>query len=418
MRILVISQMFPCARHPASAIFFANLMKQLAPKVSELIIVTPRVYVPRFLTKINKKWSKWYLDPMITRENGMEIIRPYFMSFRGQKYEGINGLLMYLSLRNFIKNLVKKRKIELMLGYNMIPEGIATVCLAKDLKLPTGFWAIGSDVNEFAKYNCINYYLSRKCIEESDIIFTESKDLENKIRSFSAKPINVRTFYKGIDVLNFKELPHKSDLLKKLGLSERKRYILFVGRLIYNKGIYEIAQAFSVISKKYPDIDLILIGEEIEKEHLVKKFKQERILNRVIFKGIIPYKEIAYYMKVSDLLCLPSWAEGLPNVVMEAMAVGLPVVASNVGGIPEILENEVTGLSVPAKNDKKLTYAIIRMIEDKELREQCIKNAMRLIYEKFDVRKNVNQLYELLQNVKKASYFHRMCDEKKGLYHT
>ncbi|MEM3035877.1 MAG: glycosyltransferase [Thermoplasmata archaeon] len=400
MKIVVISQMFPCKRHPTSAIFFANLLKELANKVNELIVITPRPYIPKFLTKIKKSWAKWYLDPMKSKLEQIEIIRPYVPSLPGIQYEGINSILMHLSLSYLLRKLIKTRKIDLILGYNMIPEGIAAVRLAKSFKLPAGFWAIGSDVNDFAKYNRLNFYLSIKCVEESNIIFTESKDLENKIRQYSTKPLNVKTFYKGIHISNFQELPPQSDLLKKLGLNEGRRYILFVGRLIYDKGIYELAQTFSVISKKYLDVDLILIGEEIEKEKLARKFEQEGILKRVFFKGIIPYKEVAYYMKVSYLLCLPTWAEGLPNVVMEAMASGLPVIATNVGGIPEILEDEVTGLSVPVKNVEKLTEAVIKMLEDRSLRENCIMNAKKLIYEKFDVKKNVHQLYELLQEVK------------------
>ena len=84
---------------------------------------------------------------------------------------------------------------------------------------------------------------------------------------------------------------------------------------------------------------------------------------------------------------------------MEVMAVGLPVVATIVGGIPEILENRVTGLSVPSKNVEKLTGAVIEMIDDKNLRESCRRNAKELIHNTFDVRKNVCELYELLQEV-------------------
>jgi glycosyltransferase involved in cell wall biosynthesis len=84
---------------------------------------------------------------------------------------------------------------------------------------------------------------------------------------------------------------------------------------------------------------------------------------------------------------------------MEAMASGLPVVASNVGGIPEILKNGVTGLSVPPKNVEKLTEAAITMIEDRELRERCIRNAKELIFERFDVKKNVVQLFDILKKL-------------------
>ena len=394
--------MFPCKRHPTSAIFFANLMKELAPNVSELIVLTPRVYLPKFLAKIKKRWEKWFLDPMVSKENGMEIIRPYILYLRGVKYVGINSILMQYFLFNLVRKLITKRNIDIILGYNMLPDGVAAVRLAKMFKLPVGFWAIGSDVNDLANRSKINYYLSRKCIEDSNIVLTESKDLENSIKTFSKKPIRVETFYKGINVSNFQNLMTKSDLFEKLRLDSGKRYMLFVGRLIYDKGIYEIAKTFKVIAKQYPDFDLILIGEEIEKEKLIAEFGNSELLNRVLFKGIIPHEEVADYMKISNLLVFPSWAEGLPNVVMEAMAIGLPVVSSDVGGIPEVLKDGVTGLSVPPKNVEKLTEAVTRMIEDSDLREKCINNAKQLIGNEFDVKKNVKKLYEILLDVKNS----------------
>jgi len=393
--------MLPCKRHPISALFFANLMKELAPKVNKLIIVTPRPYIPNYLLKIKKSWRKWYLDTMISKEHGMDITRPHVLTLPGIRFEGINGVLMQYSLFPLIRNLTKKGKIDLILGYNMLPEGIAAVRLAKMFNLPVGFWAIGSDVNDFAKYNLINYYFTKKCIEKSDIIFTESKDLEKKIRGFSGKSARVQTFYKGIDISNFLNLPSKNVLMKHLELKREKRYILFVGRLTQEKGIYELAETFNIISKQYSDFNLILIGEELEKEKLTAKFREYRLLNRILFKGMVSHEEIATYMKISDLLVLPTWAEGLPNVVMEAMASGLPVIATDVGGIPEILANGVTGLSVPAKDVETLTEAVIKMIENKDLREKCIRNAKKLIYEKFDVKKNVHQLYNLLKELKR-----------------
>lgn len=417
MRILVISQMFPCRRHPTSAIFFANLMKELAPKVDELIIVTPRPYIPRLFTKLKKSWRKWHLDPMVSKQDGMEIIRPYVLSLRGTSFSGLNGLLMHYSLLRPVRNLLKTRNIELILGYNMIPEGIAAVRLAKAFKLPVGFWGIGTDVNTIARYNRVNWHLTKKCAEESDIILSESEDLGRKIKTFSQKAINVQTFYKGIDVSNFNDLPPRDVLMKKLRLNPGKRYLLFVGRLIYDKGIHELAQAYTVIAKKYPDVNLILIGEEIEKETLVEKFKNENILDKIIFTGIIPFKEVAYYMKVATVLVFPTWAEGLPNVVMEAMASGLPVVASDVDGIPEVLEDRITGLSVPARNLERLTEAMIEMIENEELRTVCINNAKQLISESFDVKKNASHLYHLLENLKKRSHqsFERFsCHQERG----
>ncbi len=399
MRVLVISQMFPCNRFPTSGVFFANLMKELSPLVDELIIVTPRPYIPKILMKMNMRWGKWGLDPMVSKWEGIEIIRPYVLHLRGIAHCGLSGILMQYSLVNLVRHLIKERNIELILAYNMIPEGVAAQRLARMFKLPVAFWAIGSDVNTYANYSRLNYYLSRKCIEDSNLILTESMDLEKKIREFTKKAVPVRTFYKGIDLSNFQDIPHKSVLREKLGLNEEKRYILFVGRLSAEKGIFELCQAFAAISKRYHDIDLLLVGEEIEKFKIVAFFKEEGILHRVHFAGIVPYKEVSYYMRVSDIFALPTWAEGLPNVVMEAMFIGLPVVATHVDGIPEILENGVTGLSVPVKDVEKLTKEIIKMTEDTNLRESCVKNAKILINEKFNVKNNVVVLHDLLKSL-------------------
>jgi teichuronic acid biosynthesis glycosyltransferase TuaC len=399
MKLLIVSSMFPCKRHPTSGIFFANLLKELSQKVDEITLVCPRPYIPKVLTKIKKDWQKWYLDPMISQQDGVEVIRPYVFMLRGISSVGINAFFMKYSLYGLLNRIVVKKKIDIILGFNLIPEGVATVWLAKKLKLPCLVLAIGEDVDIHAKYNILNYYLTKKCLQKCTKILTVSKDLEYKIKALGKDSIPVQTFHLGIDVANFMDLPSKSILIEKLRLNHNKRYILFIGRLIREKGIYELAQAFINISERFPDIDLILLGEEFKKDFLIRIFNEAGVLDRITFTGIIPYKQVAYYMKVSDLLVLPSWNEGLPNCVLEAMCSRIPVVASNVGGIPEALENEVTGLSVPPKNVEKLTQAIIRMLSNNQLRMKCVDNGEKLVFDKFDVKKNALEFYYILNDL-------------------
>ena len=336
---------------------------------------------------------------MVTEENNIKIIRPYYPCLRGPATEGANAILMQLSLSNLCKKIIRENKVEIVLGYNMIPEGIAAVNIAMASNLPVAIWAIGTDVNNFAVRNRLNLLLARRCILRSSVILTESNDLESKVKKISPMSRNISTFYKGIDLSNFHHLPSRSMLLEKLGLDPDRKYILFAGRIMRGKGVYELAAAFRCITERYDNIDLILVGEEIEKDELMAKFAEYEITEKIHFRGIVPYQEVALYMRIAELLLFPTWAEGLPNVVMEAMASGLPVVASNVGGIPEILKNGVTGLSVPPKNVEKLTEAAITMIEDRELRERCIRNAKELIFERFDVKKNVVQLFDILKKL-------------------
>lgn len=399
MKVLVISQMFPCLRHPTSAVFFANLMRELAPHIEKLIVVTPRPFVPKWLTKIKKSWVKFHVDPSHSHENGMEIIRPFVLVLPGAKYLGINTLLMWFLLYSRIKRLIRHNNIDIVLGYNLIPEGIVATAFAGKLGLPSAYWAIGSDVNNFPVYGPLSRYLVKKSIGQSSLVITESKDLEQKIRTLYGMPAQVKTFYKGIDVDNFTNLPPREKIKKKYGMALDKKYILFVGRLLRTKGVYELAEAFTAVRKKYPHYELLLLGEEIEKSGLTYMFKKAGVAAYVHFMGIVSFKDVAYYMQASDVFVFPSWAEGVPNVVMEAMAIGLPVVASDVDGIPEVLVNRVTGLSVPVRDVSRLTEATLKMIEDSDLRERCIANAKQLIYEKFNVKTNVSVLKNLLEEL-------------------
>ncbi len=400
MRLLVLSQMFPCLRHPTSAIFFANLLRELARYTERIVVVTPRAYIPRGLRLLNRRWSRWYLDPGVSEENGLKIIRPHVPMLRGERYLGVNSLLMQASLSGLFGRIIGEERIGMVLGYNMIPEGIAAVGLASRFGLPSAFWAIGSDVNDFGRYNAFNRMLSRRCIGSGATIFAESRALEHTIRSLSPAPADVRTFYKGIDVSNFADLPSREEVRNRLDLSRDRRYILFAGRLIREKGVYELAEAFAGIAGGLGDVDLIMAGEETERSGLAEFLKKKGLESRVRFTGIIPYAEIAAYMKASDLLVLPTWAEGLPNVVMEAMACGLPVVATDVGGIPEILTDGVTGLSVPPREPTGLAGAIQRLLGDRRLRSLCAENARALMRESFDVRKNAAGLAGMLRETK------------------
>ena len=402
MRILVISQMYPCKRHPTSAIFFANLIKKLAKKVEKIVVVTPRPYIPKVLTKVKPEWKRWFIDPMVSIEENIHIIRPYVLQLRGIALVGINGLLMYLSLINKCQDIIKKYTIDIVIGVNTLPDGVASVMLAKKFGLPVMTWAIGTDINDFAAKNKLNYVVTRKTIDNSDLVITVSKNLENKVVGISKKSKKVQTFYRGIEITNFYSHKPVRKIFSEISLNPDYKYILFVGRLIFDKGIYELTKAFREISKRYPEYRLILLGEETEKDKLMEHLKNYGILEKVIFRGIVPYNQVADYMKVSEMLLFPSWAEGLPNVVLESMASGLPVVTTDVGGIPEVVVDEVTGLLVPPRDTDALTAAALRMIEDNELRQRCIRNARELVLQRFDVNKNVDTLYEVLKEVIKG----------------
>ena len=285
MNLLVISQMFPCKRHPTSAIFFAKLIKELSQRMDKIIVITPRVYIPRFATKIKGRWKKWFIDPVTSIEGRVEIFRPHVLSFPSFRFAGANGIIMQYALSELAIELAAKNKLDIILGNNMLPEGIAAEMLARKLNLPVVNWCIGTDINDFAEHNYLNHYLTKKCIKRSNMILTASNKLESKVREYAQNNNNVMTFYRGIDLLNFKNENKSDNTETDIKSDQGSKFILFVGRLLKTKGIYELAEAFIAVNNIYPDIKLtnneseIFLEWSLFKTKLIDKFKakQEKI---------------------------------------------------------------------------------------------------------------------------------------------
>ena len=122
---------------------------------------------------------------------------------------------------------------------------------------------------------------------------------------------------------------------KKLKLPPNYKYLLFVGTLSQRKGINLLLSAFAELNR--PEVKLILIGQSNDR-HLIENFRIEHSLqDRILLSGVIPHAQLPLWYAASDVVVLPSLSEGVPNVILEALAIGKPVVASQVGGIPEVL---------------------------------------------------------------------------------
>ena len=156
------------------------------------------------------------------------------------------------------------------------------------------------------------------------------------------------------------------ELRGKLGVHD-KAVILAVGRLSSEKGPANLLQAAALLDKMsdVPDFRIVIVGDGPEKENVIRLTSRLGIEKRIAMEGY--QTEVRPYYSLGTMLALPSRSEGSPNVVLEAMAAGLPIAATAVGGVPEILEDGVTGLMVPPDNPQALADAMLRILRDKEL---------------------------------------------------
>jgi glycosyltransferase involved in cell wall biosynthesis len=177
--------------------------------------------------------------------------------------------------------------------------------------------------------------------------------------------------------------------------SDRGQHILFVGRLVPVKGVSLLLDAFARVAQIHLDARLTIIGDGVERAHLERRCRSLGISSRVDFTGYLNQQEVAEQLKNADLFVLPSYAEGLPVVLMEAMAGGVPVIATRIAGIPELVQDGVTGRLVTAGDVEQLVEAICAHLADPSSAAEMVMKGRTMVLNDHDVRVEAAKLRDL-----------------------
>ena len=199
--------------------------------------------------------------------------------------------------------------------------------------------------------------------------------------------------HNGIDTNIFRK--KNTNLREKLSL-EDSVVITFVGRLIYAKGVHDLISVFADIEREVNNVKLLIVSDGPYRQEL-ERLAEKTCKKKILFLGRKTREEIVEILSITDIFVNPSYSEGLPTSVLEAAAIGLPIVATDVGGTSEIVENYKTGLIVPPGDIKLLKEKIFELIKDKNSRENLGENAHKVIKEKFDwniITKKYESVYE------------------------
>lgn len=237
----------------------------------------------------------------------------------------------------------------------------------------------------------VSFPLELKHIKSSDIITTVSKSVAQELKEYGLNPDEISVVSNGVDEKLF--YPSKKE-------SENdKKYIMYAGRIDREKGLFDLAESAKSICIQRPDISFIIAGNGRDLNKLRRKIKKIGLQNRFIFLGQIEKNQIIKLYQNATLFILPSYHEGLPTVLLEAMSCGLPVIATDVRGNRDLISNGKNGILVPPQDPKKMAETIITLLEDKKLMELLGKNARKTIIEKYTwntVSNNFLKCYESL----------------------
>lgn len=297
----------------------------------------------------------------------------------------------------FSLKLAKKESYDLSHAFFTVPCGFVAWLLKKKCKIPYIVSLRGSDVPGYSERFGFIYIFIKPLVKviwrKANAVVANSQGLkELALKTDPQQKISV--IYNGIDVDQFQ----KSD---EVGL--RKDFkILCVTRITARKGIKYLIEAMAQLRQKYSNIRLKIIGDGDEKENLINLTKSQDLEKFIEFTGLINHEKLPPYFNDSDLFVLPSLNEGMSNSMLEALASGLPLIATDTGGTRELLNDGINGFIVKIKNSQDLADKIEILIKDAELRkrmgEESRKKAENMSWEK--VAKQYYNLYSEIKGLK------------------
>jgi glycosyltransferase involved in cell wall biosynthesis len=250
---------------------------------------------------------------------------------------------------------LKKRKLDCLLLSWAYPDGVAGMVLAKLLGLPAVIKIHGSDVNMHMSHRLRAVQIAWAMRSAGGVI-SVSEALADKLVAKGISRSKIKVIYNGLDHGLFRPLSAQ-DCRSKLKLGESRQRLLYIGNLKREKGCVELMESFLRLSVGRPDLDLVYIGAGKEESTISELATAAGVDSRVHLRGVVDHQQLPEWINACDLVVLPSYSEGVPNVLLEAMACGTPVVATSVGGIPEVVP-EHAGILIAPQDVDGLTAAL------------------------------------------------------------
>jgi glycosyltransferase involved in cell wall biosynthesis len=354
MKILTYTTLFPNNVLPNHGIFIKNRMFNFAKLYScKLKVVAPVPYFPSI--NVLPKWYRFSQVKNYEQIEEVDIFHPRYLITPkvGMAFYGIS---MFLSTYPSVRRIHKQFGFDLIDAHYIYPDCFAAVLIGKLLKIPVIVSARGTDINLFPKFYLINKMI-RFILQNASGIIAVSKSLKDEMVKQEITPCKVSVIGNGVNIERFYPLD-KNIARKKLELPEYRPIILSVGHLIEGKGFHHLINAIRILRKIQKDIFLIIIGEGECRKQLEKQIYDLELIDNVRLVGAVSHEKLNLWYNSCDVFCLASSREGWPNVLLEALACGKPVVATKVGGVPEIICAEDYGLLVEEQSGDALAAAI------------------------------------------------------------
>jgi len=383
LRVLVLSDVYPSEAQPVHGLFVKHRMMEVA-KLCEIKIVAPVPFFP--MVQILPRYRFRNLVPRREKHNGVDVFYPRYISIP-MILKPLDSVFMFLSLMLFIRRI--KGEFDLIDAHFAYPDGFAAVLMGFFVKKPVVITLRGHDIFELPRHP-VRIKQVVYSLKKAKVIFSVSAALKRGAVKLGIPEEKIHVISNGVDVERFHPMS-MCEARKKTGLPQDKKIILSVGHLLKRKGFHFIIDALSVL--KMQNVMLVVCGgpgQEGDFLEVLRKKTNELGVD-VLFTGAVTNDELVDWYNACDVFCLASAKEGWPNVVLEAMACGKPVVATRVWGTPEVLCREKLGTLVDRQDGgllaEALDAALLREWDAEYIREYACTHTWahvaRKVYEHF-----------------------------------
>jgi glycosyltransferase involved in cell wall biosynthesis len=353
--VLVVTREFPNAEDPTFAPFNRQQFAALGRRCDvDVLAAIPWFPGARLL-------SRWSVAGRFARVSGRETVdgltvdHPRYATLPRVGH-GLAGTLYAASLAREVER--RRGRYDVLLASWAFPDGVAGVRLARRLGVPAVVKVHGSDMNIVARIPAVARALRRE-LPRAGRVVAVSRALADVVAGFGVCRDRIDVVLNGVDVDLFRPRD-RAEARAALGhAGDPARWLLYVGRLEPAKGILDLLEAFSRLARRRDDVRLVVVGDGSARAQC-ERAAAGPLLGRVLVAGTRPLEEVPRWLAASHALVLPSWAEGTPNVVIEALACGRRVVATAVGGTPDLVTSAEVGELVPPRDLERLTDALAR----------------------------------------------------------
>ena len=350
MRIAVVTRYFPSSGEPAQGRSLYETLRVLGRRANVRVFY-PNAAYPRILQPRSRTYDK--LDHSFRLP---DVTVDYFdypaLPLVSRPFNG------WMAARTLLPH-IRAFRPDVVFGCFLYPEGYAALKIGEVLGVPVAVMSIGSDLNRIG--DSLSAHFTRAVLHEADSIVTVCDDLRKTAVAKGAPAATTSAILNGCDLQVFRP-QDRNQARARLQIDASAEAVVYVGRMDLKKGLRELVEAAAALHRNRPQLHCYLVGRGSDRSAVEDAIRDHGAGSYVHLIPGCAFEEVATWMAAADVVTLPSYMEGCPNVILESLASGRPVVATNVGGIPEILDDSC-GRLVPPRDPAKLAEALASVFD-------------------------------------------------------